>query len=96
MREGVALIDQSSFAKFEMIGPGAFDLLQRLAACNMDRPAGSVIYAQLCNERGGIEADSDHQPPGQGPFLHRHRLRFRHPRYRLDPPAYAEGRNRYS
>ena len=57
VREGVALIDQSSFSKFEMIGPGSLDLLQRLAACNMDRPLGSVIYAQLCNERGGIEAD---------------------------------------
>lgn len=57
VREGVALIDQSSFAKFEMIGPGSLDILQRLAACNMDRPAGSIIYAQLCNEKGGIEAD---------------------------------------
>lgn len=57
VRKGVALIDQTSFSKFEMIGPGSLDLLQRLAACNMDRPAGSIIYAQLCNERGGIEAD---------------------------------------
>ncbi|MBN9673890.1 GcvT family protein [Roseibium aggregatum] len=57
VREGVALIDQSSFAKFEILGPGTLDLLQKLAACNMDRPVGSVIYSQLCNERGGIEAD---------------------------------------
>ncbi|MXN64430.1 FAD-dependent oxidoreductase [Stappia sp. GBMRC 2046] len=57
VREGVALIDQSSFSKFEMIGPGSLDLLQKIAACNMDRPTGSVIYAQLCNDRGGIEAD---------------------------------------
>ncbi|HHS89169.1 MAG TPA: FAD-dependent oxidoreductase, partial [Rhodobacteraceae bacterium] len=57
VREGVALIDQSSFAKFELFGPGALDLLQSLAACNMDRPDGSVIYAQFCNPNGGIEAD---------------------------------------
>ena len=57
VREGVVLIDQSSFAKFEMIGVGSLDLLQRLAACNMDKPDGTVIYAQLCNETGGIEAD---------------------------------------
>jgi len=57
VREGVALIDQSSFAKFEMFGPAALDTLQHLAACNMDKPVGSVIYAQLCNETGGIEAD---------------------------------------
>ncbi len=57
VRESVALIDQTSFAKFEMFGPGTLDVLQRLAACNMDRPVGSVIYAQLCNEQGGVEAD---------------------------------------
>jgi len=57
VREGVALIDQSSFSKFELIGIGALPLLQKLAACNMDKPVGSVIYAQFCNDRGGIEAD---------------------------------------
>ncbi len=57
VREGVALIDQSSFSKFEVSGPGAFNFLQWLAVANLDTPAGSVTYTQLCNERGGIEAD---------------------------------------
>jgi len=57
VREAVALIDQSSFAKFELIGPGALTALQRLTACDIDRPVGGLSYAQLCNERGGIEAD---------------------------------------
>jgi len=57
VREGVALIDQSSFSKFEMVGPGALEVLQRIAVSNMDKPVGSVIYTQLCNEHGGIEAD---------------------------------------
>ena len=57
VRERVVLIDQTSFSKFEMKGPGALATLQRLAAADMDKPAGSVIYTQLCNERGGIEAD---------------------------------------
>lgn len=57
VRDGVALIDQSSFSKFELLGPGALTAIQRLAVSNMDRPDGSVIYTQLCNERGGIEAD---------------------------------------
>lgn len=57
VRTGVALIDQSSFAKFELIGPGACDTLQWLCAANMDRPVGAVIYTQMCNERGGVEAD---------------------------------------
>ncbi len=51
------MIDQSSFAKMEVFGAKALDCLQRLAVANIDRPLGSVIYTQLCNERGGIEAD---------------------------------------
>lgn len=57
VREGVTLTDQSSFAKFELVGAGALAALQRLAVSNMDKPVGAVIYTQLCNERGGIEAD---------------------------------------
>ncbi len=57
VRERVALIDQTSFSKFELSGKGALAALQHLAVSNMDKPAGSVIYTQLCNERGGIEAD---------------------------------------
>ncbi len=57
VREGVALIDQSSFSKFELRGPGALAAIQQLAVSNMDKPLGSVIYTQFCNERGGIEAD---------------------------------------
>lgn len=57
VREGVALIDQSSFTKFEISGPGAFTYLQWLAAANLDRGTGAVIYTQLLNKRGGIEAD---------------------------------------
>lgn len=57
VRERVALVDQSSFSKFELIGNGALRALQVMAVSNIDKPIGSVIYTQLCNERGGIEAD---------------------------------------
>lgn len=57
VREGVGLVDQTSFAKFEIAGPGAFPLVQRLAVADMDKPVGTVTYTQLCNERGGIECD---------------------------------------
>ncbi len=57
VRERVALIDQSSFAKFEILGSGALNLLQRLCVSNMDKPIGSVIYTQMCNDAGGTEAD---------------------------------------
>jgi len=57
VRERVALIDVSSFSKFEVSGPGALRFLQGLAVNDLDRPPGAVIYTQLCNEAGGIEAD---------------------------------------
>lgn len=57
VREGVALVDQSSFSKFELVGQGALAAIQHIAVSNMDKPIGSVIYTQLCNETGGIEAD---------------------------------------
>ena len=56
-REAVVLIDQSSFSKFEVTGAGALAFLNHVAAANLDRPVGSTVYTQLCNERGGIEAD---------------------------------------
>ena len=57
IRERVVLIDQSSFSKFEISGPGTEDALQKLAANDLSGPPGKAVYTQLCNERGGIEAD---------------------------------------
>ena len=68
IRERVALIDQSSFTKFEITGPGAFKFLQQLAAANMDQAPGAAIYTQLCNERGGIEADLTIMRTGEDSF----------------------------
>ena len=56
-REKVVLIDQTSFCKFQIEGPGALGFLNWLAANNMDKPVGSVTYTQLCNARGTVEAD---------------------------------------
>lgn len=56
-RERVALIDMSSFTKVEISGPGALAALQRVAANDLDRPAGTIVYTQFLNARGGIEAD---------------------------------------
>jgi 4-methylaminobutanoate oxidase (formaldehyde-forming) len=57
VRERVALIDMTSFSKYEVRGPGALALLQKLAVNDLDRSVGTIVYTQLCNERGGIEAD---------------------------------------
>jgi 4-methylaminobutanoate oxidase (formaldehyde-forming) len=57
IRDNVALIDQSSFSKFELSGPGAFAALDKLAANRIPESPGGAVYTQLCNPRGGIEAD---------------------------------------
>ncbi|GAA3443776.1 GcvT family protein [Planomonospora venezuelensis] len=56
-RDAAGLFDQTSFAKLEVSGPGALEGLQRACAGQLDRPAGSVVYTQLLNARGGVEAD---------------------------------------
>ena len=68
IREGVALIDMSSFSKFEVTGKGALRYLQWLAAGNIDRGAGAVVYTQLLNAKGGIEADLTIMQPVEGTF----------------------------
>jgi 4-methylaminobutanoate oxidase (formaldehyde-forming) len=57
IRERAVLIDQTSFSKFEISGPGAFDALQAITANDLSGPPGKAVYTQLCNETGGIEAD---------------------------------------
>lgn len=56
-REKVALFDMSSFGKLEVSGPGALEFLQGMAAGNLDRPQGRLVYTQLLNRGGGIECD---------------------------------------
>ena len=57
VREGVALFDQSSFAKFRFEGRDTLAVLNRTCANNIDVAPGRVVYTQWLNERGGIEAD---------------------------------------
>lgn len=56
-REAVALFDLSSFAKFEVAGPGALDTVQRAFAGELDVPVGKVVYTTMLNERGGVDID---------------------------------------
>jgi glycine cleavage system aminomethyltransferase T/glycine/D-amino acid oxidase-like deaminating enzyme len=57
IRERAALIDQTSFSKFEIAGAGAEAALQRIAANDLSGAPGKAVYTQLCNEKGGIETD---------------------------------------
>jgi len=56
-RRAAALFDETSFAKLEIAGPGACAFLQRVAGNDVDRPIGSIVYTQLLDRRGGIQAD---------------------------------------
>ena len=56
-RERVAMFDLTAFTKIEVSGPGALDYLQSIAANQIDRPVGKVIYTAMLNERGGIQCD---------------------------------------
>ena len=57
VRNGVALFDQSSFAKLRLEGRDAERVINRVSANNMSVAPGKLVYTQWLNERGGIEAD---------------------------------------
>ncbi len=57
IRQGVGILDMSSFGKIDVSGPDALALLQKVAANEIDQPVGKLIYTLFLNERGGIEGD---------------------------------------
>ncbi len=57
VRNGVGVYDLTSMAKFRCQGRDAKDVLQHICANDIDVPIGKVVYTQLLNLRGGIEAD---------------------------------------
>ncbi len=56
-RERVVLIDQTSFAKFLMVGKDSEAALTWICANNVAVEPGRIVYTQMLNERGGIECD---------------------------------------
>ena len=56
-RERVALFDQTSFAKFLLTGRDAEKALSWIAANDVARPPGHLVYTQMLNARGGVECD---------------------------------------
>lgn len=57
VREKVGIFDQSSFAKYELMGKDALKALDWICANDVSKPVGRLTYTQLLNTRGGIEAD---------------------------------------
>lgn len=56
-RNAVAMYDLASFHRFEVSGPGAVHLLQRLTTGDVTTNPGTITYALLLNDRGGIRSD---------------------------------------
>lgn len=56
-RNAVAMFDMTTFHRFEVTGPGAVTLLQRLCTGDVNTNTGVITYALLLNDHGGIRSD---------------------------------------
>lgn len=68
-RDRVAMFDIAGFAKFMVSGPGTLDALQYIAANDLDRPVGTVVYTSMLNANGGVVTDLTVTRLGQNEFL---------------------------
>ena len=68
-RETAALFDETSFAKIEVSGKGAPELVERLCANRVARDVGAITYTSMLNRRGGIECDFTVTRLGEERFL---------------------------
>src|SRR5262249_15348900 len=57
VRDRVGLMDQSTFAKFEVAGPDALAFLQRICANRVPARNGRIILGHLLNENGVIASE---------------------------------------
>jgi dimethylglycine dehydrogenase len=57
VRDAVGVLDQASFAKFEVSGPGAEGYLERLCAQKIPAQVDTMALTQMCTPVGGIECD---------------------------------------
>ncbi|MEV0391184.1 FAD-dependent oxidoreductase [Nonomuraea sp. NPDC050643] len=68
-RTAAGLFDESSFAKIEVAGPDAAELLEWVCDNRVARDVGAVTYTQALNRRGGIECDFTVTRRGEEEFL---------------------------
>jgi len=57
VRSKVGILDQSSFAKYEVSGPGAFAFLDGLSANRVPAGIGGIAISPMLTQRGGIQCD---------------------------------------
>ena len=94
VRERVALIDMTSFSKYEVRGPGALALLQKLAVNDLDRARRhDRLHAAVQRARRHRGGRDDHAARRR-PLLLRHRQRARRARPLDDRAPSARGRQR--
>ncbi|MGH7051824.1 MAG: GcvT family protein [Acetobacteraceae bacterium] len=56
-RQRAVIFDQTSFAKFCLLGRDAESVLSWIAANDVTGRSGSLVYTQMLNRHGGIECD---------------------------------------
>lgn len=57
MRESAGIVDLSAFAIFDVTGPSALAVVQKLAVRQMDVAVGRVVYTPILSENGGFKSD---------------------------------------
>jgi glycine cleavage system aminomethyltransferase T/glycine/D-amino acid oxidase-like deaminating enzyme len=57
LRDRAGYTDLTAFCIFDVTGPGALDVVQRVAMRQMDVPTGRVVYTPVLTPSGGFKAD---------------------------------------
>jgi glycine cleavage system aminomethyltransferase T/glycine/D-amino acid oxidase-like deaminating enzyme len=57
MRETAGLVDLTAFAIFDVTGPSALDVVQKVAVRQMDVAVGRVVYTPILSHNGGFKSD---------------------------------------
>lgn len=57
MRETAGLVDLTAFAIFDVTGPSALDVVQKVAVRQMDVAVGKVVYTPVLSHNGGFKSD---------------------------------------
>ena len=85
LREHVGMVDLSAFQIFDLDGPGALDLVQRLAVNQCDVPVGRGVYTPFLTPGGGFHSDLTIMRLADDRFRVDHRRLRRGPGPGLDP-----------
>ena len=77
MRDRAAMFDLTAFSIFDVEGPGALDVVQKVSARQMNVPSGRVIYTPVLTPSGGFKSDLTIMKMDDETVPRRHRRRAR-------------------